>query len=221
LLAFDTSTEWCSCALVDQDKVVFREQKAGQSHSEIVLPMIDSLLAEAELSLNKLDAIAYGCGPGSFTGLRIACGVAQGLAFGAGLPVIGVDSLIALAEQTGSFKVVACIDARMGEIYHAVYARQDDDWSPVSQPRLCKPSESPTVEGDGWTGAGSGYAPHGEALARRYGKQLVIVHPNMLPRALEMAHIAVKRFARGEVEEAENAAPLYIRDKVALKSSER
>ena len=221
ILAFDTSTELCSCALAIGGEIVYREQCAGQTHSEILLPMIDSLLSERGVRLQGLDAIGYGCGPGSFTGLRITCGVAQGLAFGADLPVIGVNSLIALAEQCDANQVIACIDARMGEIYHAAYQLQQDEWICVSPPRLCLPERSPPLPGENWTACGSGFYAHRGALVQRYGQQLSNIRADLLPRALEIARLAGRSFARGEVDDAAAAAPLYLRDKVALKTSER
>jgi tRNA threonylcarbamoyladenosine biosynthesis protein TsaB len=221
ILAFDTSTELCSCALWIEGEVFYREEKAGRKHSEILLPMIDSLLKEKNLALGMLDAIAFGCGPGSFTGLRIAAGVAQGLAFGAALPVIGVDSLLVLAEQSGTEKAVSCIDARMGEIYHAAHVRQRDDWLCVSAPRLCRPQESPSLEGEGWTGCGSAFETHRAALTQRYSTQLATLYPEMLPRAREIAVLAARRCSRGEVSDAASAVPLYLRDRVALRTSER
>lgn len=221
ILAFDTSTELCSCALSVEGEIVYREQNAGQKHSEILLPMIDSMLAESRLRLTELTAIAYGCGPGSFTGLRITCGVAQGLALGADLPVIGVDSLVALAERADAHKVVACIDARMGEIYHAAYQRHEDEWMCMSDPRVCKPELAPPIFGDEWSGCGSGFERYREALVKRYGQQLSDISPGLLPRAFEIVRIAERRFTRGEAGDAENAVPLYLRDRVALKTSER
>jgi tRNA threonylcarbamoyladenosine biosynthesis protein TsaB len=221
ILAFDTSTELCSCALTGDGEIAYREQQAGQSHSQVLLPMIDSLLVERGSSLHALDAIAFGCGPGSFTGLRIACGVAQGLALGADLPVIPVTSLLALAEGQATRKVVACVDARMREIYHAAYEREGDDWSCVSQPSLCQPDQAPPLAGDGWSGCGSGFRAHGEALSKRYAGQLTAIDAGALPSAQHIARLAMRRFARGEVTDAASAAPLYLRNKVALKSCER
>ena len=124
ILAIDTSTEYLSLALWLDGRVFSRDINAGQTHSQQILPTLRELLDEAQVELNALDGIAFGAGPGSFTGLRIACGVAQGLAFGTGLPVIAVSTLQALAQQSGAEKVIACLDARMGEIYHAAYEKK-------------------------------------------------------------------------------------------------
>lgn len=124
ILALDTTTVLCSVALIRDGEVIDCAVEAGQSHSSRLLPMIDRLLAEASVGLPALDAIAFGAGPGSFTGVRIACGVAQGLAFGAGRPVIPVDSLEAMALASGAAQVMSCLDARMGEVYFAAYRRE-------------------------------------------------------------------------------------------------
>ncbi len=121
ILAFDTSTEYCSVALFLDGAIKSREVLAGQRHSELILPMVRQGLAEGGLALTQLDGIAFGAGPGSFTGLRIACGIAQGLAFGADLPVLGVCTLEALAQEAGGGRVIAALDARMSQIYHAAY----------------------------------------------------------------------------------------------------
>jgi len=221
-LAFDTATEWCTAALWRDGDCVWREAHAGQRHSDLLVPMLMELLAEGGLALRDLDGLAYGMGPGSFTGLRIACGVAQGLAFGAGLPVLGVSTLEALAEETwrarGAETVVACLDARMNEVYLAEYRRRADGvWDCPLGPLVASPALV-ARPGAGGVGAGSGFAAHPE-LAVRLG--LDHVDGDALPRARALAALAAPRFARGEAAPAETAEPLYIRDKVALKISER
>lgn len=194
---------------------------AGQRHSELLLPMLDEMLAEAGLTLAQLDGIAFGAGPGSFTGLRIACGVAQGLAFGADLPVIGICTLEALAQAVGDGSVVAALDARMGEIYHAAYKKSDDGWQPVCEPTLCLPQYAPQVPGDNWAGCGSGFDLYGETLRSRYHGRISRIDPGIIPHAREMVQLAAPRLAKGLGIDPADAAPLYIRNKVALKESER
>ena len=221
IIALDSSTELCSVALWLDGEVLLREELAGQRHSELLLPMVQDMLDEAGLSLNALDGIAFGEGPGSFTGLRIGCGVAQGLAFGADLPVVGVCTLLALAEATGASRVVSCLDARMGEVYHAVYESTDGEWRTVVAPGLSLPQQSPELEGDNWTGSGNGFLVYGEILRGRYGNQLATVRSEILPHAASIAVLGAAQFKRGLGMDAAEAAPLYIRNKVALKSSER
>lgn len=227
ILALDTSSEYCSVALWFDGEVRDLERFAGQRHTEIVLALVDELLAQAGLELPQLSGIAYGAGPGSFTGLRIACGLAQGLALGAGLQVLGVSTLEALAEACGAPRVIACLDARIGEIYHAAYerggapGRGEGPRRVVSAPRLCRPEDAPDVPGGDWWGCGSGFDAYRSALEQRYGPRLVQVLPGRHPRAREMALLAAPRFAAGHGRDPAEAAPLYLRDKVALKEGER
>lgn len=201
--------------------LTFREELAGQKHSEFILAMIDALLGASNLGLAHLNGVAFGAGPGSFTGLRIACGVAQGLAFGAGLPVVPVGTLLALAQAAGAPRVVTCLDARMGEIYHAAYQRNGAGWSETVAPNVCKADAAPTLEGVDWVGCGGGFAVFGDALAARYHGQLARVQSRIFPHAREVAQLALPVLAAGHGLPAEQAVPLYVRDKVASKMRER
>jgi tRNA threonylcarbamoyladenosine biosynthesis protein TsaB len=221
LLAFDTSTEYLSLALMQEDEVSTFDVLAGQSHSQLILPQIQALLGGAGLQLKDLHGIAFGAGPGSFTGVRIAAGVAQGLGFGAGLPVAGICTLQALAEASGADKVIACLDARMGEVYHAAYVKNSGVWQTVIEPGLYKPEAVPTIEGSDWVGAGSGWQTYGEVLSNAYQEQLQDVLPELLPNASAILRLAQPRFASGETLPAAEAMPIYIRNRVALKTSER
>lgn len=221
ILAFDTSSEYCSIALLLERDLLGEEVFAGQRHSELVLPMVSRMLDEAGLTLAQLDGIAFGSGPGSFTGLRIACGIAQGLAFGAGLPVIGISTLEALAQQAGGTQVVAALDARMHEIYHAAYRKVLDEWQVVSEPALCLPQNAPLVLEQDWTGCGSGFDMYPEVLRTRYEGYLNHIISGVRPDARAMAQLAAPRLARGQGVDPADAAPLYIRNKVALKEKER
>ena len=183
--------------------------------------MVSRMLDETGLTLAQLDGIAFGSGPGSFTGLRIACGIAQGLAFGAGLPVIGIGTLEALAQQAGGTRVVAALDARMQEIYHAAYRKVLDGWQAVSEPMLCRPQDAPSMQEQDWTGCGSGFDMYPEVLRKRYEGYLNHIIRGVRPDARAMAQLATPRFARGQGVDPADAAPLYIRNKVALKEKER
>ena len=221
ILAFDTSSEYCSIALLLESDILGEEVLAGQRHSELVLPMVSQMLDESGLTLAQLDGIAFGSGPGSFTGLRIACGIAQGLAFGAGLPVIGISTLEALAQQAGGTRIIAALDARMHEIYHAAYKKTMDGWQVVSEPTLCLPQNAPLVPEQGWTGCGSGFDMHTEVLRTRYSDYVNHIISGLRPDARAMAQLAAPRFAKGLGVDPVDAAPLYIRNKVALKEKER
>lgn len=221
LLVLDTSTEWCSAALWLDGQILARRVLAGQRHSSLLLPMVDELLHESDIGLRQLDGIGYGAGPGSFTGLRIACAVTQGLAFGASLPVVGVSTLQSIAEQTGAGHVLTVLDARMAEVYWAAYQRDANGWRAVSDPQLALP-ESVVVPGESeWIGAGNGFAVLGEALRPRLAAQLARIDDTLMPDAAAMAPLAARAFERGEGVDAALAAPIYLRDKVALTIDER
>ena len=221
-LALDTSTEYLSLALLLDDKVISRGLLAGQTHSQRILPLLRELLDEAGVELNDLDGIAFGAGPGSFTGLRIGCGVAQGLAFGADLPVIGVSTLLALAEDVpDADKVVACLDARMGEVYHAAYEKTAAGWQEVIAPGLYAPADVPAIPGTGWTAAGSGWRAYGAALDQIYAEQVNHQLPDVFPQAAAIARLALPGFVAGLGRPASEAAPIYIRNKVAMTIRER
>ncbi len=225
ILALDTSTEYCSVALWQDGVVIQRCELAGQKHSEILIAMIDALSLETGIKLAQCDGIAYGSGPGSFTGVRIACGATQGLALGAGLKVAGICTLLALAEATGHSRVIAALDARMGEIYCAAYERlgerQDGGWTTVCEPGLCKPEDAPVVPGEDWFGAGSGFAAFSDALQARYAGQLSGMDATAVPQAAAIAALGAVQFASGLGADAAQAQPFYLRDKVALKTVER
>ena len=221
LIAFDTSTEYLSLALWLDGKVMARDQLAGQTHSSLILPQLREMLDEARLDLTDFDGIAFGAGPGSFTGLRIGCGVAQGLAFGAGLPVLGVSTLMALAAASGQEKIIACLDARMGEVYHAAYVRQRGGWATVHAPGLYAPQAVPAVEGESWYGIGSGWKAYGDVLKNAYAGRVADIDAAAFPHAREMASLAAPLFAQGMGKPAHEAAPVYIRNKVAFTIRER
>lgn len=221
LLVLDTSTEYCSAALWLDGEVRARRVRADQQHSSLLLPMVDELLVESALSLRQLDGIAYGAGPGSFTGLRIACAVTQGLAFGADLPVVGVSTLESIAEQTGADKVLTVLDARMAEVYWAAYQRGSTGWRCVVEPALALPDSVCVPEGGDWVGAGNGFVALGEVLRPRLSAQLVRIDDTIMPDAAAMAPLAAQAFELGESMDAALAAPIYLRDKVALTVDER
>lgn len=221
LLAFDASTEFLSIALQTNEQLETLDILAGQTASQLILPQIQGLLDKAQLNLSDLDGIAFGAGPGSFTGVRIACGVAQGLAFGANLPVVGINVLMALAEASGAERVIVASDARMGEVYHAAYIRKDDGWIEMHAAGVYKPQDVPAVEGGDWVGVGTAWKVYGESLREQYQQQVVNTLPEMTPKAEAIMRLAMPIFERGEAVSASEAAPIYIRNRVALTSKER
>ncbi len=221
ILAIETSTEYCSVALWQDGVVSERCELVGQKHSEVLMEMLDALLKDAGIKVKQVDGISFGKGPGSFTGVRIACGVTQGLALGADVEVVGVCTLEALAEASGKDKVIAALDARMSELYLAAYEKRNGEWSAVISPCLCKAEDAPALSGDGWFGVGSGFAVSGVALQARYGDQLSGVDEKVIPQASAVVRIGVREFAKGLAVDAALALPLYLRDKVAMKTVER
>jgi len=221
ILALETSTEYCSVALWQDGTLQERSERVGQKHSEILMPMLDGLLQDSGFRIQDMDGIAFGAGPGSFTGVRIACGVAQGLALGTGLPVVGICTLQALALAAGHDKVIAALDARMAEVYYAAYEKRDGQWLAVHEPGLCLPQDAPQVTGRNWFGSGSGFLVHGDLLCKQYAANLAGIDAQAVPQAGAIAQLAAPLFATGKGVDAAEALPLYLRDKVALKTSER
>ena len=221
ILALDTSTRWLSVALFDGKRAHTLHECVDNGASQRILPAIDEILAEHAMPLATLDGIAFGAGPGSFTGVRIACGVAQGLAFGAELPVFAVGTLEAMAQsawrERGWNRVVACLDARMQEIYMAAYERHDNGWIPVREPQVGKPDTIDAFVGD-WHGAGDAFLAY-PALAERLG--LAGCDATTTPDAQSVAQCAWPRVLAQAGVPAHEAQPLYVRHRVALTSAER
>lgn len=221
LLALDASTEFLSLAVLADGKWYKHDQHAGRTASQLILPQIQQLLSLAKLELADLDGIAFGAGPGSFTGVRIACGVAQGLAFGANLPVVGVNVLLALAQASGAEKVIAAADARMREVYHAVYEKKDGEWLEVHATGVYKPNDVPQVDGSDWVGVGTAWNVYDDVLSQKYQQNVAEKHPEMTPKAAAIMALAKPIFIAGEAKSASEAKPIYIRNRVALTSKER
>lgn len=207
--AIETSTDWCSVALWRDGEIAALERRAGNRHSELALPMLERLLRDWGLAACDLDAVAFGAGPGSFTGLRIACGIAQGLAFARELPVLGVSTLEAMAQEARAPRVVACLDARMREVYYAALERQGSGFREVIPAQCVAPAAAPLPAGEGWVGCGSGFDAYGSLGLTR-------VLPQIHPSALAVAELAAPRLAAGEGVDAALAAPAYLREKVAF-----
>jgi tRNA threonylcarbamoyladenosine biosynthesis protein TsaB len=214
--AIETSTEWCSLALWHDGEIAAIERRAGNRHSELALPMLESLFKNWGIKASNLDAIAFGAGPGAFTGLRIACGLAQGLALARGLPVIGISTLEALAQEAGAARVVACIDARMREVYYAALEKRAGRWHEVIAAQCIAPQSAPPPPGEGWVGCGSGFEVYDELLKSKVS----VLRPQIHPTAVALAQLAAPRLAAGEGVDAALAAPVYVRDKVAFTKEE-
>ena len=222
LLAIEAATETCSVALYQGGEITERFEHAPRRHAALLLPWVEAIMSEAGLSLNQLDASAFGRGPGSFTGLRIAAGVTQGLAFGAGLPVVPVSTLAALArgayEESGQPRILAALDARMKEVYWGAYRFDAEDHAVLTgEECVCMPDAVPVPDGDGWFGAGSGWKSYVDTLAERCNLPVAACLPDWQPHAADVARLAAVQYQAGQAIPPEHAAPVYLRDNVADK----
>lgn len=219
LLAIDTATEACSAALYLHGEVLERFAVGPRRHGDWILAMLEGLLAEASLGLRDLDALAFGRGPGAFTGVRIATGVIQGLALGASLPVVPVSNLAALAQrqfrERGARLSLTALDARMGEVYWAAYAINPEGHAQlVGEEEVATPERVALPTGEGWHGVGSGWGAHGAVLAARLGPALAGMNPDTHCHAHDLALLGVAGYRAGQAVAAVQALPVYLRDRV-------
>lgn len=223
LLAVETATEACSAALLIDGEVAERFEIAPRQHTQLILPMVDQLLADAELKLTDLDGLAFSRGPGAFTGVRIATGVIQGLAFAADLPVAPVSTLAAMAygqyQIAGQQNILTAIDARMGEIYWAGYQFSDaGEMTESISEQVISSATAPFPDSGEWFGVGSGWQSDGESLGERIGERLIGANASQLPHAADIVLLAVPIIERGAGVSAANALPIYLRDQVVHQS---
>lgn len=217
LLALDTSTEACSVALLHEGRVLLRHEEIPRMHAQRVLPMVRELVDEAGIPLSALDAIAFGRGPGAFTGVRIAIGVVQGLGFALERPVLPVSDLAVLAQRAhrefGATQVASAIDARMDEVYWGCYRLEEGEMRLQGVEAVLAPEAAslPRLADGDWFGAGTGWGTHAARLPVRPGAMA----GDLLPHARDLLDLARFAWARGEALAAEQAQPVYLRDKVA------
>lgn len=213
LLAIDTATERCSVALLVAGRFVERSVETPRGHADLVLPMVESVLAEAALTLGELDGLAYGRGPGAFTGVRIAVGVAQGLAYGAQLATVGISDLAAVAQQFAApgARILVCMDARMNEVYWSRFEVNPEGLVMAAAPERVDPAAA-VEPGDATVFAGTGFSAYPQLGAGRGG---VTIHAGALPHARHIALLAVAELQAGRGEPADRAQPVYLRDQVA------
>ena len=221
LLAIETATPACSAALSVDGELLERYALAPRQHAALMLPMIESLLLEAGLAVSQLDAIAFGRGPGSFTGVRIAASMVQGIAFAADLPVVPVSTLAALAlggtRESQLPRIMAVMDARKAEVYWGCYTSSGDDVMTLQGSEcVCAPDAVPESGQGDWVGVGSGWEAYGEQLIRRLGERVVRLMPDLEPRAADVARLGVHAFHQGVSVRAEEAVPVYLRNNVAV-----
>jgi len=221
LLAIETATEACSAALDIDNDCIKRFEIVPRQHTQLILPMIDQLLQEADIKLNELDAIAFGQGPGAFTGIRIAMGVVQGLAFAHDLPVIPVSTLAVLAQHSAidHTHIAAAIDARMQEIYWGLYKRNDSGvMEAITDDSISSPNDYPGATNSSWFGAGSGWKTYPEELQAKFNDNLIGFDADALPSAEDVIYLAKPIYIDNRAISIEEASPLYLRNKVANKN---
>ncbi len=218
LLALDATSEQCSAALSVNGLILSRSLHAPREHTQMLLAFVDSLLQEAQITLNDLDAIAFGAGPGSFTGIRIAAAMVQGLAFGAQKPVLPISSLRAIAygafERTGDIRVAVALDARKSEVYWGLY--QWDEAAGMllqGEESVVAPNLAPyPTDSSEWIGAGNGFHEYAASFQAR--PALKAVYPDIMPQAAAIVRLAALDFSQGKAVSAERALPTYVRDNV-------
>lgn len=217
LLALDAATEACSAALLIDGTVSERFEVIGRGHAQRLLPMADELMQAAGIAATDLDAVAFGRGPGGFTGLRIAAGLAQGLAAGAGIPVLPVSNLAAVAagarRTSGASRILACLDARMGQVYWGAFVAENGKLVAQCEERLSDPGALEPLPGGGWFGAGHGFSAY-PGIASRLGALLAGLDAAFLPHAADIARLAADDFTAGRAVAAAVALPVYLRDDV-------
>ncbi len=237
ILAIESSGESCSVALTHDGTITQLLEHAPRQHTQRLLPMIDKLLEDSGVALSQLDAVAFGAGPGSFTGLRIATGLAQGLAFSQKIPTLPVSNLLALAhpyltaetleassneERSPVPTVLSAIDARMGEIYYTVYHQPYTDTEilvdalpeALIPPAVVNPNDLNDLKLVNWIGVGTGFLAYGDLIQKKAGSAPIEVHKMATPTAADIAEIALKQYAHGETVSATQAAPTYLRNQV-------
>jgi len=217
LLAVDSATEACSAALSIDGRISERWILEPRAHARRLLSMVDSICQEADIRIAQLDALAFGCGPGSFTGLRIAASLAQGMAFGADIPVLPVSTLATIAQSAvaeGVDGVLVAIDARMQEVYWGRYRRGEQRMEAMGEELVCSPEAVPLPAEGRWLGLGTGWAAYADGLMSRAGPLLSAMDDQRLPRASDMLALGAVDFHAGKALPAEQAQPVYLRNQV-------
>lgn len=224
ILALDTCTEMCSAAVMINGKVFERSELTQRGHSEKILGMLDAVMAEAKCTLADIDVVAFGRGPGSFTGVRIGVGVAQGIAFARQLPVIPVSTMAAVAQLAidnhAATRIAVAMDARMGEVYAAHFVAENGLAEKLDEEQVCAPDKFRPVDNTQWFAAGTGWDEYGVVLTQNFA-QKISDKQVLLPTAAAIAKLAFAAAQKGQTISAEQAVPVYLRDNVAKKKGEQ
>ncbi len=224
ILAIDTATEACSAALLLEGEINSLFEVQPRKHGDLILDMMDQLLRQADLRPAELDGLAFGRGPGAFTGVRIATGVAQGAALGAGIPLLPVSNLAALAQrlfrEQGARRCLAAFDARMNEVYFGAYEVGQGDLAVLlGEEQVAHPDNLRLPGGGDWFAAGSGWSSHGDALKARIGADLLGEPSELLSHADDIARLGAAMLERDEAVPPREGLPVYLRDQVAVKKA--
>lgn len=225
ILALDTCTESCSAALLYQGKLFERVEMTQRGHSELILGMMDELFEQAGTDISVVEALAFGRGPGSFTGVRVGVGVAQGIAYARDIPVIPISSLAATAQGVVDLfdidHIAVAMDARMGEVYGASYQVKDGLVLLVDEEKVCPPEQFKPVNEQSWLGIGTGWAEYDVILRENFDGHLKEVSTQHFPQAASIIKLAQVEVEAGQLLPAEQALPVYLRNNVAKKKGEQ
>jgi tRNA threonylcarbamoyladenosine biosynthesis protein TsaB len=225
ILALDTCTESCSAALLYQGQLFERVEMTQRGHSELILGMMDQLFAEAKTSISEINAVAFGRGPGSFTGVRVGVGVAQGIAFARDIPVIPISSLAANAQGVvdtfNTDYIAVAMDARMGEVYGASYQVKDGLVQLLNEEIVCPPEQFKPMSEQSWLGIGTGWTEYESILTENFAGQLEQVNATCFPQAASIIKLAQHEAEAGRLLPADQALPVYLRNNVAKKKGEQ
>lgn len=224
ILALDTTSECCSAALLVNGQQFVATEMTQRGHSALILGMLDNLFKQAGISIEQMDAVAFGRGPGSFTGVRIGVGVAQGIAFAQELPVIPVSSLAAVAQQAyqkfGFVRLAVASDARMGEVYAGSFVIQNGIAMPLDAETVCLPANYLAADSHLWWGVGSGWSVYGDSLAVNFKDKLEGIEPQVMPEAGAILTLAGFAASQGNLLPADQGLPVYLRNNVAKKKGQ-
>jgi len=224
ILALDTTTECCSAALLVNGQQFVLTEMTQRGHSALILGMLDRLFKQANITIEQMDAVAFGRGPGSFTGVRIGVGVAQGIAFARELPVIPVSSLAAVAQQAyqqcGFERLAVATDARMGEVYAGSFVIQNGIATAVDAEQVCLPENFYAADADLWWGVGTGWSVYRDSLTSNFKDKLQAIEAQIMPEAGAILTLAEQAAAQGQLVAADQALPVYLRNNVAKKKGE-
>lgn len=225
ILALDTATEACSAALYIDGEITAEYKLAPREHTQLILPMIDRLLSDSGVAINQLDALSFACGPGAFTGVRIAAGIIQGLSYASDIPVVPISTLAAIAAgvyfEQGHKDVLTAIDARMGEVYWGAYHIDNGHPQLIDSEIVRTIEKLPIFASRNWVGAGTGWSEYRDQLQAKYTVKDECIYQTALPTSETIVKLAVQGFNNGKQVSAHSAQPVYLRDNVAKKKQQQ